>query len=230
MPYPGDSNKAGLVLVLAAIIALAGACNRVDSSRGEGTSADTGSGDAQSAQVEADVEAGSAPPPGSDLTSLGPDADTRIYYQYIDSRGSVRFAERLEDVPEAWRDKVGYLELDSPPPMTPADAQRVRDERYARANPRASAGSSGGDAGRAMDRFGPQVVLYYADWCGYCKRAKRHLDRQGVDYDLRDVDNPHIKQELFAKTGGGGIPVIEIDGRIMKGYNAQRLDEMLDEI
>jgi glutaredoxin len=228
MAYPSDSKTAGAAVVLAALGLLFAACNRVESSPGEAASAASSSASGEPAEV--DVETASAPPPGSGLTSLGPDAETRIYYQYIDARGSVRFAERLDDVPEAWRDKVGYLELDSPPPMTPADAQRVRDERYARANPRASSGSSSGDAGRAMDRFGPKVVLYYADWCGYCKRAKAHLDRQGVEYELRDVDNPHIKQELFAKTGGGGIPVIEIDGRIMKGYNAQRLDEMLDEI
>jgi glutaredoxin len=171
-----------------------------------------------------------APPPGSDLTSLGPGDETRIYYQFIDDRGSVRFVERLHDVPETWRDRVGYLELDSPPPLSPADARRVRDERYARANPNRLAGGSSGSGGSAMDRFDqPNVLLYYADWCGYCKKAKRHLDGKGVEYELLDVDRPDIKEELVQKTGQRGIPVIEVNGRIMKGWNAQRLDEMLDE-
>jgi glutaredoxin len=179
---------------------------------------------------EARESAAQAPPPGSDLTSLGPGAETRIYYQFIDDRGSVRFVERLQDVPEAWRDRVGYLELDSPPPLSPADARRVRDERYARANPNRRAGGASGSAGSAMDRFDqPTVLLYYADWCGYCKKAKRHLDGKDVEYELLDVDRPAIKEELVQKTGQRGIPVIEVNGRIMKGYNAQRLDEMLDE-
>jgi len=226
----GTISNTALTLALAgALVLCAGtACNRVDSRQGGD---DASAAAAPSAETASGADEPTGPPKGSDIESLGPDADTRIYYQYIDARGAVRFAERLEDVPEDWRDRVGYLELDSPPPMSPADAQRVRDERYARANPkstRLAAASGAGSTGRAMDRFEPAVILYYADWCGYCKKAKRHLDRQGVAYDLRDVDNPHFKQELVEKTGSRGIPVIEVDGRIMKGYNAQRLDELLD--
>jgi glutaredoxin len=200
-------------VLLCITLPLAAACNRIDRSSGEG---DAG------AAIDA------TRPTGSDLTSLGPGAETRIYYQYIDVRGGVKFVERLDDVPEAWRDRVGYLELDAPPPLSPAEAKRTRDARYARANPGAGRSvSAGGGASAGRE---PEVLLYYADWCGYCTKAKRHLDRAGVDYVLRDVDNPHIKQELLEKTGQKGIPVIEVDGRIMKGYNAQRLDELIDSV
>lgn len=204
-------------LLLVATLCVTVACNRIESSSGTGA-------DAPGHPEKVAAASDSGPPAGSDLSSLGPDAETRIYYQYIDERGGVRFAERLEDVPESWRDKVGYLELDSPPPMSPADAKRMRD---ARSGGGASLAASGDAQGRAMDRFEPKVLLYYADWCGYCKQAKRHLDRKGVEYSLRDVDNPHHKRELIEKTGQKGIPVIEVDGRIMKGYNARALDELL---
>jgi len=217
-----DTSSARALLVFAAIVGLAAVlmlgvgCNRVDA----GPDKETGA-----------APSPAGPPAGSDLSSLGPDADTRIYYQYIDERGGVRFAERLDDVPESWRDKVGYLELDSPPPMSPAEAKRVRDDRYAKANPSsARTGSASSGTGEASSGQQSEVLLYYADWCGYCVKAKRHLDRAGVDYTLRDVDNPHIKRELLEKTGQKGIPVIEVNGRIMKGYSASSLDALLDSL
>ena len=136
-------------------------CNRLESTSAGGSDATDDAATASAATR----------PTGSDLTSLGPDSETRIYYQFIDERGAVRFVERLEDVPEAWRDRVGYLELNSPPPLAPGDAKRVRDARYAKSNPRPSArlAASTASGGSAMDRFDePEVLLYYADWCGYC--------------------------------------------------------------
>jgi len=218
-----------LTLALIALVSSA-ACNRIDGAPAAPNAA-SASAPASPAAAESDEDELAKRPADSDVVSLGAGEDTRVYYQYIDSRGGVRFAERLDDVPEAWRDKVGYLELDAPPPMSPADAQRVRDERYARANPGGTRlASAGGSTGSAMDRFEPGVILYYADWCGYCKKAKRHLDRAGVAYELRDVDNPHIAKELAAKTGGRGIPVLDVDGRIMKGYSAASYDQLLDSI
>ncbi len=156
-----------------------------------------------------------AKPEGSEFESLGEASDSRIYYQFIDQNSQVVFVERLEDVPDGWRDKVGYVEMDVPPPLSPQHARKTRREKY---------GSTSADQKR---RGSPHVVLYYADWCPHCHRAKRHLDRLEVAYEMRDVDVPAAKAELIEKTGQKGIPVIEIDGKIMKGYSEKHLDRML---
>jgi glutaredoxin len=152
-------------------------------------------------------------PADSDVASVGPEGETRIYYQFIDEQQQVRFVERLEDVPATWRDRVGFVELASPPPLTPADA------RWA----------SRPDPGTLVQRGGAPraVVLYYADWCGYCRQAKRHLNERGVAYDLRDVDVPAAKAELVARTGGKGIPVLDVDGRILRGYSRASYEDFL---
>ena len=152
-----------------------------------------------------------------DIESVSEGEETRVYYQYIDAKGSVRFVERLADVPAEWRDRVGYVELDSPPPMSPAQARLGRSKR---------AGQARAAAGRAPPA---EVQLYYAEWCPYCRKAKKHLERRGVAYRLRDVDIAAVARELAEKTGQKGVPVIDIDGRILRGYNAARLDEMLSE-
>lgn len=54
-----------------------------------------------------------------------------------------------------------------------------------------------------------QIVIYGADWCGDCRRAKAVLDREGVNYRYVDlVDEPdaaHTAQEI---SGRQNIPVV----------------------
>jgi glutaredoxin len=156
-------------------------------------------------------------------------ATMRMYYQFVDESGMVRFVERLADVPEQWRERVGFVEMAAAPPLSPMDAQRTRSQRYAgRTRPGVAKASFSMD-GLVPDRPAREILVYYADWCGACKRMKRHLDRKGVDYELRDIDVPAILEELVEKTGARAIPVIDVEGRILRGYNADRLDDLLSE-
>ena len=149
--------------------------------------------------------------------SLGPDRAKRLYYQFVDARGRVTFVERLADVPARWRDTVGFVEMDSPPPLSPAMAALERERRYAespRARPVAEAPAS-------------TPTLYAADWCGWCRKARQYLEGMGVRYDLRDIDLPENLDELLAKTGQRGIPVLDVGGRLVTGFSPERYEELL---
>ncbi len=152
----------------------------------------------------------------------------QVYYQFVDERGRVRFVSTLAEVPEDWRARVGFVEMTSPPPGSPADAQRLREKRTAHVRVPSSAGassggvSSGGATGNRSD-----VILYAADWCGACRMAKQYMDRKGIAYDERNVDEPRWAEEMRAKAGPGGIPVIDVDGQLMRGFSAQRLEQLL---
>jgi glutaredoxin len=78
------------------------------------------------------------------------------------------------------------------------------------------------------DRRAPEIELFYATWCGYCKKARAHLERRGAAYELRDIDVGSNGEELVRRTGQRSIPVVDIDGRVLIGYDAARLDRMLD--
>jgi len=71
------------------------------------------------------------PPFEDPLEIIGP-SDTRVYYQFLDETGAVRFAASLEGVPEAWRDRAGRVELDVPPPHDPPEARVFRKLRNRR--------------------------------------------------------------------------------------------------
>jgi glutaredoxin len=170
--------------------------------------------------------AGSGSPQRSDgawlgIASLGPDAAKRLYYQFIDDQGSVRFVERLDQVPPAWRERVGYVEMNGPPPMSPDDAWRAR-----RLGGASAAGGSLAAAGPRGARS-TAVLLYYADWCGYCRKTRAELDRRGVTFEMRNIENPANLAELVEKTGQRGIPVVDVGGRILIGYDPQGLDRLL---
>jgi glutaredoxin len=154
---------------------------------------------------------------GSGVESLEDEASARrVYYQFVDDRGRVHFVERLEAVPAAWRATMGYVELDVPPPLSPLEARLARDARGVRTGRAASAAPGA-----------TNVVLYSAEWCGACRKAKRHLDSRDVRYELRDVDDPRHLESLVETTGRKGIPVLLVDGRVVSGFNAARYDELL---
>jgi len=161
-----------------------------------------------------------------DMQSIGPGGSQRIYYQFVDDRGRVQFVERLGDVPEAWRDRVGYVEMSQPPPLTPLEARRSWKLSAGRTAEilLASAGPN------SRRRQSADVVLYSADWCGYCTKARAHLDRSGVDYEIRDVDIESVAQELREKTGRGGVPVLDFSGEILRGYSSEQYDRAIRSI
>jgi len=79
-----------------------------------------------------------------------------------------------------------------------------------------------------------EVLIYGADWCGACKQAARYLKQKGIKFLEKDVDrSPTIQAELQAKLRRAGmpatssIPVIDIEGHLLVGFNAAAIDAAL---
>jgi glutathione S-transferase len=61
----------------------------------------------------------------------------------------------------------------------------------------------------------PKLKLYKADWCGYCVRVMRVLDKLGLDYDAIEVPIPHSqRRDVLAISGQAEVPVL-VDGDIV---------------
>ncbi|WP_019147194.1 glutaredoxin family protein [Timonella senegalensis] len=53
------------------------------------------------------------------------------------------------------------------------------------------------------------IIMYGADWCGDCRRAKAVLDREGTSYTYVDlVATPEAAEQAQAISGRPNIPVI----------------------
>jgi len=72
------------------------------------------------------------------------------------------------------------------------------------------------------------ITIYTATWCGFCHTAKDYLDKLGVSYTDKDVESdPKYLAEAVAKSGQRGIPVIDINGKIIIGFDRPKIDAAL---
>ena len=73
-----------------------------------------------------------------------------------------------------------------------------------------------------------RVIVYSSPTCVWCTRAKTYLRTRGVPF--RDVDvsrDPAAARNLVRRTGQMGVPVIEIDGRPIVGFDQAQIDSAL---
>lgn len=74
------------------------------------------------------------------------------------------------------------------------------------------------------------IIIYSADWCAFCHAAKDYLNKLGVAFTEKDVESdPKLAQEAVDKSHQMGIPVIDIDGTIIVGFDRPKIDEALKE-
>jgi len=72
------------------------------------------------------------------------------------------------------------------------------------------------------------VTVYSATWCAFCHAAKGYFDKLGIKYTDKDVEkNPANGLEAVDKSGQRGIPVIDIGGDIIIGFDRPRIDAAL---
>jgi mycoredoxin len=82
------------------------------------------------------------------------------------------------------------------------------------------------------DTTDPKVILYSTTWCAFCKTEEQYLQRLGVDYIKKDVEeDKEAYEELMQKSGGGyaGVPVTDIAGELVLGFDRLKIDRLVEE-
>jgi glutaredoxin 3 len=73
-----------------------------------------------------------------------------------------------------------------------------------------------------------RVIVFSTPTCQWCTRAKTYLRGQGIPF--RDVDvsrDAAAARDLVRRTGQMGVPVVEIDGKPIVGFDQARIDVAL---
>lgn len=72
------------------------------------------------------------------------------------------------------------------------------------------------------------IKVYSTPTCPYCTMAKKYLESKNIAYENVDVSaDREAAAEMVSKSGQRGVPVLEIDGNIIVGFDKERIDELV---
>lgn len=72
------------------------------------------------------------------------------------------------------------------------------------------------------------VKVYSTQTCPYCHMVKDYLKQNGVDFSDVDVSGDQkAAQDMINKSGQMGVPVVDIDGTIIVGFDRPKIAKAL---
>ncbi len=72
------------------------------------------------------------------------------------------------------------------------------------------------------------VIIYGTSSCPWCTVVKNFLKQNHVEFTEKDVGKDHAAaKEMIEKSGQMGVPVTDIDGNIIIGFDKKKIEETL---
>jgi len=68
-----------------------------------------------------------------------------------------------------------------------------------------------------------EVVLYATAWCGYCKKTRDLLEKNGIAYTEYDIEKSAKGKEEYNQLNGNGVPLLVINGTAVRGYDPKTI-------
>ena len=79
-----------------------------------------------------------------------------------------------------------------------------------------------------MENGKPKVTVYSTPTCVYCVTLKKFLEEKGVEYKEIDVSaDDAAAKEMVEKSGQMGVPVVDIDGEVIVGFDRDKISSKL---
>ena len=72
------------------------------------------------------------------------------------------------------------------------------------------------------------IKVYSAPICPYCDAVKQYLKEKNIEFEDIDVSKDIKAREIMIeKSGQRGVPVIDINGNIIIGFDKEKIDKAL---
>jgi len=74
------------------------------------------------------------------------------------------------------------------------------------------------------------IIIYSTELCPYCGMAKKYMNNKGLEYIDKNVGNDkEALDEMVEKSGQTSVPVIDINGSIIVGFDREMIDKLAEE-
>ena len=75
----------------------------------------------------------------------------------------------------------------------------------------------------------PRVIVFSTPTCSFCNQAKRYFREKGIKFKDVDVSRDSIAaRDMVRRSGQQGVPVIDIGGKIIVGFDRPNINRLLD--
>lgn len=74
----------------------------------------------------------------------------------------------------------------------------------------------------------PRVIVFTTPTCSYCNAVKSYLRQKGIKFHDVDVSrDAAAARDMVRRSGQQGVPVIDIGGKIVIGFDRAKIDSLL---
>lgn len=75
----------------------------------------------------------------------------------------------------------------------------------------------------------PRVILFTTPSCTYCRQAKKYLRQRSIRFKDVDVSRDSAAaRDMVKRSGQQGVPVIDIGGKVIVGFDRPKIDKLLE--
>jgi glutaredoxin 3 len=74
-----------------------------------------------------------------------------------------------------------------------------------------------------------KIKIYSTPTCPYCITLKEFLKEKNIGFeDINVAEDREAREEMVHKSGQMGVPVVDIDGEIVVGFEKQKISKLLN--
>jgi glutaredoxin len=127
-----------------------------------------------------------------------------------------------------WKDKDGNIVFSDTPPPPGVNAEKKEFKEESTEKPKTKEYFPRPTSERVEEKRPYRdiyVIMYMTSWCPYCVKAREYLRSLDVNLIEYNIERDKSKRdEMLSKSGGStGVPLIDVEGIIIRGYNPSAL-------